>query len=308
MDKCSKQAVDVIFATNDEFCKYAAVAISSLLDNNRDLDIKIHLFTIECNELNIKKITDIVGLFNQQIKIYVITNDLFKNFPPTGNYSIACYLRLLTPSLLPKSDKALYLDCDIVVRGSIRDLWNIDISDCALAGVPDAILSYNIVKNYLDYDYFEGYINSGVLLMNLQYWRKYQVEQQLLDYLGSHVFLKLPDQDAINIVLHNSIKIIHPKWNCHVGYFAFPPLVVKEQKIYIKDLWKKAQIIHFTGPAKPWCVECVNPYKYVWESYSAKYLQMPLVQLEKSIWKSKRIIFFREVKNVIARLFSVFYI
>lgn len=235
---------------------------------------------------------------------------MFSDFPETGAYSLACYLRLLAPSLLADVDKVLYLDCDIIVNAQLDELWNIELEGYSVAAVLDATLSYHIVKGYLGYDYWEdGYFNSGVLLMNLKYWREHGVQEKLVSYLNSHK-VALPDQDALNIVLHGSIRFIHPKWNCHVGHFAFPPLVFPSQKKYIKTLWSGAKIIHFTGPTKPWFVECVNPYKQQYLKYrnmvnwdSGKSIE----RIDNNKMKSLIMIFLRTCKNIVARVVSYTY-
>lgn len=301
--------MDIIFATNNNFAQHAAVAIASLLDNNKSENIRIHLFEIQCEIDNINKIKDVVSKWGAPITIYHITPDIFKDFPPTGSYSIACYLRLLSPSLLPNLDKVLYLDCDLVVNGSLYELWNTDITGYSMAALYDATLSYDIVKDYIGYDYHkEGYINSGVLLINLKYWRENNIQEKLVNFLNTHT-VKLPDQDALNIILHGTIKFIHPKWNCHVGYFAFPPLVIKGQKKFIKELWDKAVIIHFTGPAKPWYKECVNPYKRVYLKYlrQTPYKSYMLKSMESNKFNSIKVVFLRNIKNIIAKFMSTFY-
>lgn len=303
--------MDIIFATNNKFCPHAAEAIVSLLENNKEEDIKIHLFTIDCETQNIDKICKLVGEYKKEILIHPITKNLFDDFPETGAYSLACYLRILAPSLLPDVDKVLYLDCDLIINGRINDLWNIDLrEEYSVAAVPDATLSYNIVKDYLGYDYWsDGYFNSGVLLMNLRYWRDNGLLKKLIDFLNTHT-VSLPDQDALNIILHGSVKFIHPKWNCHVGYFAFPPLVPPSQKKYIKSLWRNAKIVHFTGPAKPWYKECVNPYKKAYLRYRKIvkwYDNNGLECLEKSWLKTYKIIILRHCKNLVARIVSYTY-
>lgn len=301
--------MDVIFATNNNFCQHAAVAIASLLDNNKHHPIIIHLFCLDVTEENIFKITSIATNFSKEIKVYHINKDTFKEFPNPGNYSLATYLRLITSTLLPNIDKALYLDCDLVVNGDIKELWNLDITGYGAAGVHDAILSHNIIKNYIGYDFIEeGYFNAGVLLLNLKFWRENDTQNKFFSFLKNHD-AKLNDQDAINAVLHGKIKEIHPKWNCHVGYFAFPPLVIKEQKKYIKELWNKAIIIHFTGPAKPWYRECVNPYKKVYLKYlkQTPYKNYCLKRLENNEFKSIKIILLRHIKNIVAQFTSFMY-
>ena len=302
--------MDIIFATNNNFCQHAAVAIASLLDNNKYHDIVIHLFCIDVTKENIIKITSIATNFNKEIKVYHINKDTFKEFPNPGNYSFATYLRLITATLIPNVDKALYLDCDLVVNGDIKELWNLDITGYGAAGVPDAILSHNIIKNYIGYDFIkEGYFNAGVLLLNLKYWRENNIQDKFFSFLKNHD-AKLNDQDAINAVLHGKIKEIHPKWNCHVGYFAFPPLVIEKQKMYIKDLWNKAIIIHFTGPVKPWHKECANPYKKVYLKYlkQTPYKNYCQKSLEETSIKSLKIITLRLIKNFIAKIISIFYV
>lgn len=308
--KCEVTNYNIIFATNNDFCPHAAEAIVSLLETNPNAQITIYLFTIDCKETNIDRIVKIVKSYNQEIKTYQITKSLFTDFPETGAYSLACYLRLLAPTLLPDIDKALYLDCDLIVNGDIQELYNINLEDYAVAAVHDATLSYNIVKDYLGYDYWkDGYFNSGVLLMNLRYWRIHNLQNKLVDYLNSNQ-VALPDQDALNIVLHGRVKWIHPKWNCHVGYFAFPPLVIDSQKKYIKELWTKAKIIHFTGPVKPWYKECVNPYKKAYLRYRKIvkwYTKEQLDRKEHNMYKSVQVVVLRYCKNIVAKLISYTY-
>lgn len=301
--------MDIIFATNNNFCQYAAVAIASLLDNNRHHNIVIHLFCIDVVEENITKISSVVKSYDKIIKVYSINKDTFKEFPNPGTYSLATYLRLITASLIPNIDKALYLDCDLVVNGDIQDLWNINIEEFGAAGVPDAILSHNIIKDYIGYDFIkEGYFNAGILLLNLKYWRDNDIQNKFFHFLYNHN-ARLNDQDAINAVLHGKIKEIPPKWNCHVGYFAFPPLVIKEQKKYIKELWNNAIIIHFTGPAKPWFKECVNPYKHIYIKYQkiTPWKNEPIQKLESNSIKSIVKIFLRKNKNFVAKYISYLY-
>lgn len=298
--------MDIIFATNNSFCQHAAVAILSLLDNNKNHDITLHLFCIDIKADNLNQIKSLIAPTKVGLKTYQIDRELFQGFPNPGNYSYATYLRLLTASILPDIDKVLYLDCDLVVNGDISELWNIDISDYAAAGVYDTVLSYNIIRDYIGYDFIkEGYFNAGVLLMNLKYFRENRIEKKFFDYLTNHD-AKLNDQDAINAVLHGKIKVVHPKWNCHVGYFAFPPLVINEQKKYIKKLWRNAVIIHFTGPAKPWCLECVNPYRKKYLEYLklTPWKNYKLCRIEENYFKSYKKIFLRHLKNVVAYVVS----
>jgi lipopolysaccharide biosynthesis glycosyltransferase len=298
----------IIFSTNNDFCQHTAVVIVSLLDNNGGEDISLHIFTIDCEQENLEKIRQVADSFSTAIQFYPVSKELFRNFSEPGTYSWACYLRLLAPSLLPNLSKVLYLDVDISINDNIRELWEEDITDYSLAGLSDAILSYNIVKDYIGYDYHkEGYINSGVLVMNLDYWRKHNIEQKLLDYLNMH-HVTLPDQDALNAVLHGTIKFLHPKWNTMSSYFSLPPLVIPSQKNYIKKLWRGAKIIHFVGPYKQWHKECVNPYTYLYGKYLASTpWQSTRLHYKTSALKSFFLTPLRKIKMAVAYFLSQFY-
>ena len=48
------------------------------------------------------------------------------------------YYRLFADGLLPKSiNKVLYLDADIIVNTDLLQLWDIDLTDKAIAVVPE---------------------------------------------------------------------------------------------------------------------------------------------------------------------------
>lgn len=302
--------MDVIFATNHDFCPYAAVAIASLLENNGGEPINVHLFTINVEQPHVEQLHQLVYSYrNAKLQVYPVDDSLLEGFPNPGVYSWAAYLRLFAASLLPTLDKALYLDVDMVINGSLKKLWDTDISNYSCAAVYDSILSYNMTKDFLGYDYYqEGYANSGMLLLNLAYWREHQVEQHISEYLRNNP-VRLCDQDVLNIILHSTIKFIHPKWNCHTGYFAFPPLVRDDQKKYIKSLWRGAKIAHFTGPAKPWYKECVNPYKKSFKRFMqlTSWKDSQELVLQPNFWKRWTIITLRYGKNLVALFFSIFY-
>ncbi len=301
--------IEVAFSTNSSFCEHCCVAIASLLETNQHECFSIHLLVTNCTKSDIQNIKVTCGKYhNVKIEIVEISASMFDEFPPTGIYSPACYSRLLLASLFPKISKILYLDCDVIVNASISELWNLDLLKYSLAGVPDSIKSYKLSKEYLTYDLSKGYVNSGVLLVNLEYWRKHNVQERFVEFLRHNKKLNLPDQDTINEILSGSIKFIHPKYNAQSSYFVFPPPVLKEQKKYIRHLWNGAIIVHFTGAVKPWHFECVNPYKQEYIKYrdSTPYGNTLDFKVKNRIC-SYILVFLRYVKLFTARIVSYSY-
>ncbi len=103
-------------------------------------------------------------------------------------YTPYALLRLLVEELPEIPDKVLYLDADIVANGDIGELYNIDISKYEIAGVRDY---------YGKFFFYPRYLNSGVLLMNMQRIRRSKLLSRALKMCQKKkVFL--PDQTAIN--------------------------------------------------------------------------------------------------------------
>ena len=93
-----------------------------------------------------------------------------------------------------KGGRALYLDVDIVVNGRIDDLCNAEISNIFLAAVDDLEMAYSA-----------KYFNSGVMLINLEYWRAYNVKEKVIEFVGRKPeVIRFVDQDGLNFVINRN--------------------------------------------------------------------------------------------------------
>lgn len=303
--------LDIVFSTNEFFAEHCCVAITSLLVNNPDEKIRIHLLCIELSQNSIDVISAQCKSYNAELNILVLHVDMFKGFPPAGTYSLACYSRLFITSLLPSDvNKVLYLDCDMIVRSAIKELWETSIDGYSIAAVPDTHMAAKIASDSMGIDLRDSYINSGMLLINLDYWRQHEIEKRFISFLKSRKEIRLPDQDTINYVLSGSIKIPHPRYNAQASYFVFPTPVPATQKKYIKELFHNAVIAHFSGGVKPWHRGCVNPYKRDYQIYRNKtpYRNNTLMPMS-AIERVKTLFIFgvRCMKGLIARALSYTY-
>ena len=102
-----------------------------------------------------------------------------------------------------KGDRALYLDVDIVVNGRIDDLYNTEISNTFLAAVDNTGIYYN--HQDLEMAYSAKYFNSGVMLINLEYWRAYNVKEKVIEFVGRKPdVIQFVDQDGLNSVINRN--------------------------------------------------------------------------------------------------------
>jgi lipopolysaccharide biosynthesis glycosyltransferase len=175
--------------------------------------------------------------------------------PLWGRMSVATYYKLLVPELLPPEvAKVIWLDCDCVVTGDLAQLWKIDLADHHLLAVPDTsvptvsapggVAPYRRLGIAPDARYF----NAGVMVMNLDLWRRDGVPSQAFGYLREYrdtvVFW---DQEALNAVLPGKWDALDPRWNCIAN-----PRGAGDRA---RDPW----IHHFTGSLKPWVCPSAEP-------------------------------------------------
>ena len=123
-----------------------------------------------------------------------------------GRWTVGLIYKFLALDVLPELQKVIYLDCDIIVNLDISELWNADIDDksfgAVLDEVPETLKAYSIRNLQLRLININRkfYINSGVLVMNLQKIRsQYNTLKPIFDWFARYAHL-LPyvDQDLIN--------------------------------------------------------------------------------------------------------------
>lgn len=172
------------------------------------------------------------------------------------------WARIFLADVLPDVDRVLYLDIDTLVCSDLRALFDIDMGDAALG----VVLEH---ESHVDSHFNErlnipqhclGYFNSGVLLMNLEIFRRDDLVSKVMAYANQYrASLVCPDQDALNGALCDRLIQLHPRWNWHDG------LTRRIIKANPKDLlWRGNSpkssieaalwpgILHYQGSNKPW--------------------------------------------------------
>ena len=178
------------------------------------------------------------------------------------------YYRILLPEILPEAQKVLYLDCDLIVRANLSELWETNIEGCAFACVKDRKDNIKERVKTLGYSQQDSYFNSGVTLMNLDFLRDFGFSEKAFAFISSkRHLLKYVDQCVINAVCHGYFKELSIKWNMMVPFFMKLPPVVEEQRENLEKYISNPYIIHYTTEYKPWFKECKHPYKSEYWKY-----------------------------------------
>lgn len=266
--------MDIALCHDDNYAPYSAVVIASVIDNNMDETIVFHLLHTNLSDEKCKMMKEwIERVANKHVFFYKMEKSTFVDFPIDENTYLdyGAYIRLYLGECLAHIDKVLYLDCDVIVNNSLSHLWNIDLRNYAIAGVRDRINDYIRVYNRLDYPQADGYINSGMMLINLKKWRKDGFFKNAINVACDKgaAILKNHDQDIINTIYHGQILMLPFKYNLLEYYMYTEQWLYLDRKYYpeIIEACKKPVIIHFCMPQKPWHYECINPYKELYYKY-----------------------------------------
>lgn len=187
------------------------------------------------------------------------------------NFPKSIYYRLLMADILPKNlDKIIYLDGDIIVRHSLKDLWNTDISSYSLGAVVNQTNGKKFWER-LKYPREKGYFNSGVLLVNIKYWRENCLSDKFIDYLKHNSdTLVNPDQDVLNYVLQDSKVLLPERYNVQEFFYRVDREIVDcENSAEIERSLHDPYILHYTA-VKPWFYYCSHPLKHIYYQYKTE--------------------------------------
>jgi len=252
--------IHIALAADDNYAQHVAVVVASVMANATTKDICFHVLSDNISDEKKDKIVATATTLGAEADIIELANiELFTGLFTSGHISRAAYFRLDIANLVDASvKKIVYMDVDLVVYGDIVELYNQNLQNKPLGAVPDfgIMSSKRLMKQknkVLGLRTDDQYFNSGVLLLDLDKWRKENYAKEVIELAASG---NLPhhDQDALNKVFYGKWQALPLKWN------VIPPVF----NLFFKILWnsslrkmaieaKRNQcIMHFAGRYKPW--------------------------------------------------------
>lgn len=185
-----------------------------------------------------------------------VPEELFADFPETARYPRQIYYRLAAPLLLPRElDRILYLDVDVVVINSLRTFYEMDFESSYFVGCThtrEFLTKLNQAR--LQSDKAVAYINTGVLLMNLNVLRQVIRLEEISAYVREHEkALILPDQDILTALYGDKIKLADSlRYNLSDRVLNFYNGSHPKEKRDVNWVRRNTAIIHYCGRNKPW--------------------------------------------------------
>ncbi|RBP42780.1 glycosyltransferase family 8 protein [Garciella nitratireducens] len=262
--------MNILVTLNANYIKPLKVMLKSISLNNQEENFSIYLIhssltAEEIKDLNIY-IEDLGYIFNE----IVIEEDYFTNAPTLLHYTKEMYYRLLAFKFLPQDlDRILYLDPDILVLNSLKELYNTDLEGYLYAAAYHNIIPIKeINKIRLGVYDMDAYYNSGVLLMNLDLQRQIIKEQEIYAFVEKNkAKLIMPDQDIINALYGKYIKNLEEKlYNYDARYFSYYK-IMSNGKWDMGYVLRNTVILHFCGKKKPWQKEYSGKFHSLYKHY-----------------------------------------
>lgn len=272
--------MNVMYAADDNYAEIMAVSILSLIEANKGVQIRIFIIEDGISNDNIQKLTFMIQKYGSKVD-FVKKPDVRSKLGvelKTLRWSDSAYSRLFLQELLtayPEVHKILYLDCDTLIVDDLSELWNTNISSYLGAACLECMS--NMHKRIIGLQKDDNYLNSGMLLLNVDRWIEENIQQTFCNFLRKYKGkTEYVDQGVINGTISNRFLLVDPRYNLTSLAYDF---TYKEMQIYRKpqfgyseEEWNNAvshpAVIHFTTSflsIRPWFDGSKHPYAPQWK-------------------------------------------
>lgn len=272
--------INVLYTLDHKYVKYMLVSLYSLLENNKDIDITIHIICDKFEIEDYKIIESIISEFKN-------TNVFFYNFQKIENiideYNISSWrdkkipnARLFFNEYIKESENLLYLDSDTIILNSLKGLKNYQGT---ISMVQDSMPKSHYQNLSIP---LKKYYNSGVLWIDIKKWQENDCNNKIREILKENIPYIFPDQDIINMALKDEIKALPPEYNLFSidSYFSLPLLfryydhydIERYSKEELKQARNNPIILHSTPFYywNGWQKKAIHPYLKYYKEYFSK--------------------------------------
>ena len=242
-----KEKKAIVLAANYAYVDQVLTTIKSICYHNRS--ICFYLINSDFPNEWIKQLNKRLKKFDSEIINCRVTSEQISRYKTDISYTV--FLRYFVADFV-KEDKALYLDCDLVVTKNLDDLFATDLQDYPLAAIRDFG-----GRAYFGREIF----NAGVLLIHNALWKQENMTQKLIDLTNEwHDKVDQADQSILNMLFENKWLELDFDYNHIVIHKQFTDYRLPVGQNY-------PAIIHYLSHRKPWKDLAAQTYRDVWWYY-----------------------------------------
>lgn len=294
--------MNIVVSIDDNYALPLRVMLASLFLHNR-VAIKVWLLFSELTRENLEDIRKTVEQYGGTLQLCPIQAERFSDAPELPIIPRVMYYRLLSAEALPESEeRALYLDPDILILDSVLEFYDSDFEGKQIIAMPDVgdylwevVSSRGIERPY-------RYVNSGVMLLNLELMRKKTDISAIMGMImDPEMILDFPDQDVINLYFKDDIKYGDSRYN-------IPAVCVHAVEGIFRQMRPSQDycVLHFFGSeyGKPWqrryhgnyfllydkYLKIVDKrqYRFRWIRYPYVFVRLAIVAVRKAFRRMRR--------------------
>ncbi|NIZ47296.1 glycosyltransferase family 8 protein [Entomospira nematocerorum] len=242
----------IAYAINNEYTKPLMAQLIALYEHaHEDTIYDIYILSYKLENSNKELIDHLVKELNNEASvIFLDLNDQeYHAIPQVGIWPREVNFRALLPRMLPDMNCILYLDADTLVLEDLSHLLQIPLVNHPYAAVCDVAAQHQNMRRIAvveqDYRSVEivdsfGYINSGVLLMNLDFWRDHRWSELFFEILHKTKHLEpaiFPDQDVLNyLAIRDGINRIYYLPTTYNNLFLHMMCNTHNNRIYMGEI------------------------------------------------------------------------
>lgn len=273
--------MNILYVTDENYAPICGVSIYSLLNNNKNMEICIYIIS-HLTKKTKEKFIQMIYSFGVKcifIEMDEIEKECISKGVPKYRNSYGAYARLFLEYYLPM-ERVLYIDCDTLIVGKLKELSTINMNNCPVGAVVDIVNSYSNVL--IGHDRCHYYYNTGVMLIDLKVWRDNKCTEKIMKMMSELDISKTAtgsDQDVINKAIGDKIYKLPLKYNemSLTRYFSIKKtyfLTDKNTEDYysseeIKYAKNNPVIFHFAGGGgkRPWYIgsSCLKTETSLWK-------------------------------------------
>lgn len=305
----------VAYACDEAYIIQTEVSLISLFENNVKIDeIVIYFVDMGISETSQRNLSELINKYHRKLIIIPFTeweNDL--PIGNTGRHIKSVYAKLFF-GRISNLNRIIYIDSDTIVVDDIGELWKTDMQGCALAGVET--INTLKMKEKIGLSKDDLVINDGVVLIDLNRWRKYRFEEKCINYIkkwdGNPPVLS---EGTINSVCVGYIKRLNLRYNttsvCR-DYLSYEIKLMTGMEYYSQEEMDNAMrnpcIIHYVSGfhKRPWISGSTHPLKNEYLKYRnmSQWRNKPL---EKSVFLKRERLVYWVHKILPKKVFAILY-
>lgn len=297
--------MNIIYTCDNNFVWIMGISMISLFENNMtNHNLHVYLLGDNISTENKSILDNIAKTYNRKFTLIDVPDLNIPSILTSKRWPKSAFTRMFSGDLMPKECKrALYLDCDTIVKGSLEDLESYNMEDYAIFGVKDCVSS--LYKQKIGIKDTNCYINAGVLLMNLEKMRSLNIREMMSNFIKEYASnINYADQDILNGMFSGNFGVLQPNYDvmtltCAYTYKQIcqirkPSYYYSKEEIEFSN--KYPIIVHYTtcmNNIRPWHKNSNHPYAADFDYY-----------MQKSPWKDKEkgIANFNGIDQIILKL------